>query len=117
VLARLVEAGARLDADPYRGTPLIWAAVCNRPEAVAWLLDCGADINQKATFGGLSHGQGITALHMAAQYGQLEVVRLLVKRGADRTIKDDLYRATAEGAAKHFGQSEVWEYLQAAGTA
>jgi ankyrin repeat protein len=54
---------------------------------------------------------------MAAQYGQLEVVRLLVKRGADRTIKDDLYRATAEGAAKHFGQSEVWEYLQAAGTA
>ena len=117
VLARLVEAGARLDADPYRGTPLIWAAVCNRPEAVAWLLDCGADINQKATFGGLSHGQGITALHMAAQYGQLEVVRLLVERGADRTIKDDLYRATAEGAAKHFGQSEVWEYLQAAGTA
>jgi ankyrin repeat protein len=117
VLARLVEAGARLDADPYRGTPLIWAAVCNRPEAVAWLLDHGADINQKATFGGLSHGQGITALHMAAQYGQLEVVRLLVERGADRTIKDDLYRATAEGAAKHFGQSEVWEYLQAAGRA
>jgi ankyrin repeat protein len=117
VLARLVEAGARLDADPYRGTPLIWAAVCDRPEAVAWLLDCGADINQKATFGGLSHGQGITALHMAAQYGQLEVVRLLVKRGADRTIKDDLYRATAEGAAKHFGKSEVWEYLQAAGRA
>ncbi len=117
VLARLVTAGARLDADPYRGTPLIWAAVCDRREAVEWLLDHGADINQKATFGGLSHGQGITALHMAAQYGHMAVVRLLVERGADRTIKDDLYRATAEGAAKHFGQSEVWEYLKAAGAA
>lgn len=60
VLPRLVKAGARLDADPYRGTPLIWASVCNRPETVAWLLDHGADINQKATFGGLTHGQGIT---------------------------------------------------------
>lgn len=117
VLARLVEAGARLNADPYRGTPLVWAAVCNRPETVAWLLEHGADVNQKATFGGLSHGQGITALHMAAQYGHMAVVRLLVERGADRTIKDDLYGATAVGAAKHFGQSEVWEYLRATETA
>jgi ankyrin repeat protein len=117
VLARLVDAGARLDADPYRGTPLVWAAVCNRPETVNWLLEHGANVNQKATFGGLSHGQGITALHMAAQYGHIGVVRLLVERGADRTIREDLYRATAEGAAKHFGQSEVWEYLRALGTA
>ena len=27
VLERLVKAGARPNADPYRGTPLIWAAV------------------------------------------------------------------------------------------
>src|SRR6185369_17739733 len=50
VLEQLVKAGARLNADPYRGTPLIWAAACNRPATVAWLLDQGADINQKATF-------------------------------------------------------------------
>ncbi len=111
VLERLVKAGARLNADPYRGTPLIWASVCNRPETVAWLLDHGAEINQKATFGGLTHGQGITALHLAAQYGHLTVVRLLAGRGADRSIKDDLYRSTAESAANHFGQSEVREYL------
>lgn len=115
VLARLVQAGARLNADPYRGTPLIWAAVCDRREAVAWLLDHGAEINQKATFGGLSHGQGVTALHMAAQYGHLGVVRLLVERGADRGIREDLYRATAEGAASHFGQDEVRDYLRGLG--
>ncbi len=99
VLERLVRAGARLDADPYRGTPLIWAAACNRTEAAAWLLDHGANVNQKATFGGLTHGQGITALHIAAQSGHMAMVKLLVERGADRSIEDDLYHATAEGGA------------------
>ncbi len=113
VLPRLVQAGARVNADPYRGTPLIWAAVCNRPEAALWLLDHGAEINQKATFGGLTHGQGITALHLAAQYGHLAMVQLLVERGADRSIKEDLYQSTAEGAANFFGQHEVRDYLKA----
>ncbi len=115
VLDRLIKAGSRPHADPYRGTPLVWAAVCNRPETVAWLLDHGAAINLKATFGGLTHGQGITALHMAAQYGHMTVVRLLVERGADRSIKDDLYRSTAAGGASHFGQNEVRDYLNALG--
>jgi ankyrin repeat protein len=115
VLERLVRAGARLNADPYRGTPLIWAAVCNRTETVAWLLDHGADINQKATFGGLTHGQGITALHMAAQNGNMQVVKLLVKRGADRSIRDDLYQSTAESAANYFGQTAVRDYLRSLG--
>ena len=112
VLERLVRAGARLDADPYRGTPLIWAAACNRTEAAAWLLDHGADVNQKGTFGGLTHGQGITALHLAAQNGHMPMVKLLVERGADRSIKDDLYQATPEGGAAYFGQAEVREYLR-----
>ncbi len=96
VLERLVRAGARLDADPYRGTALIWAAACNRLEAASWLLDHGASVNQKATFGGLTHGQGITALHITAQNGHLPMVKLLVERGADLSIQDDLYHATPE---------------------
>jgi ankyrin repeat protein len=112
VLERLVRAGARLNADPYRGTPLIWAAVRNRTETVAWLLDHGANINQKATFGGLTHGQGITALHMAAQNGHLTMIKLLLERGADRTIQDDLYGSTAESAAAYFGQNEVRDFLR-----
>jgi ankyrin repeat protein len=112
VLERLLRAGARLEADPYRGTPLIWAAACNRTEAAAWLLSHGADVNQKGTFGGLTHGQGITALHIAAQYGHLPMVELLVERGADRFVKDDLYHSTPEGGAQHFGQGEVRDYLR-----
>jgi Ankyrin repeats (many copies) len=115
VLERLVRAGALLNADPYRGTPLIWATVCNRTETAAWLLDRGANINQKGTFGGLTHGQGITALHMAAQNGHMPVVELLIERGADRSIKDDLYQSTAEGGAAYFSQNEVRDYLRSLG--
>jgi ankyrin repeat protein len=115
VLDRLLRAGARLNADPYRGTALTWASVCNRTETVAWLLDHGAEINRRATFGGLTHGQGVTALHMAAQSGHMPVVQLLVARGADRSIQDDLYHATAESGAAHFGQQEVRDYLQSLG--
>jgi ankyrin repeat protein len=111
VLPRLIRAGARVDADPYRGTPLIWAAVCNRREAAECLLDHGAAVNCKATFGGLTHGQGVTALHMASQNGHLDMVKFLISRGADPKIKDDLYHGDAAGAANYFGQFAVRDYL------
>jgi ankyrin repeat protein len=76
------------------------------------LLNHGAHVNQKGSFGGLTHGQGITALHIAAQYGHMPMVTLLVERGADRMVKDDLYRATPEGGAQYFGQVEVQDYLR-----
>lgn len=111
VFERLIAAGASLDADPYRGTPLIWAAVCNRVEAARRLVAMGARVNLQATFGGLTHGQGVTALHMAAQNGHLEMVKALVEMGADAAIREDLYGSDAIGAAKFFGQEAVWAYL------
>jgi len=111
-LSRLVRAGARLEADPYRGTPLIWAAVRNRLETAEWLIDHGAPVNQKATFGGATHGQGVTALHMAAQSGHLAMVEILIQRGADPKITDDLHHGDAEGWANHSGQIAVRDYLR-----
>ena len=112
MLPRLVRAGARIDADPYRGTPLIWAAASNRLETAEWLINHGATVDFKGTFGGLTHGQGVTALHLASQNGHLSMVRLLINRGADPTIKDDLYNGDAEGAANYFGQVAVRDYLR-----
>jgi len=116
VLPRLVRSGARMDADPYRGTPLIWAAVRNHIHTAEWLLDHGASIDLKATFGGLTHGQGVTALHMASQCGHLPMVELLIQRKADPKITDDLYHGDAEGAASHFGQIAVRDYLRSLGS-
>jgi ankyrin repeat protein len=115
ILGRLLRAGAHLDADPYRGTPLIWAASCNRMETAAWLIDHGATVDHKATFGGRTHGQGVTALHMACQNGHLDMVKLLLDRGADPSIKDDLHGGDAAGHAHFFGQAGVRDYLRLLG--
>ena len=113
VMAMLVERGARVDADPYRGTPLLWAAATGRMDAAAWLLEHGADVNQRATFGGPTHGEGVTALHLAAQDGRLALARLLVERGADPTIEDGIYHSTPAGWASHFDAREVAAFLKA----
>jgi len=106
VLGALVERGADINADPYRGTPLMWAAAKNRLAAAKWLLEHGAKIS-RATFGGPSHGQGITPLHLAAENDFAEMAQLLLDHGADVTIEEDNYHATAKGWAEHFGSKRV----------
>ena len=70
VLGDLVELGADVDGDPYRGTALTWAAANGRLASIARLLELGADVDRLGTFGGPDHGQGVTAIHLAAQSGQ-----------------------------------------------
>src|SRR5204862_4159465 len=45
----LVELGARVNADPYRGTALTWAAANGRVRSVRTLVELGADPNQRGT--------------------------------------------------------------------
>lgn len=115
VMPLLVDRGARVTADPYRGTPLLWAAFNGRVAAARWLLDHGADVNQRATFGGSQHGVGVTALHGAAQRDHVELSRLLIARGADPAIRDALYDSTPAGWAEHFESVAVGEYLRTPG--
>jgi len=110
VLGALVERGADINADPYRGTPLMWAAAKNRLAAAKWLLEHGAKIS-RATFGGPSHGEGVTPLHLAAQNDFAEMARLLLEHGADMTIEEDNYHGTAAGWAEHFGSKRVLALL------
>jgi ankyrin repeat protein len=107
----LVELGARVEADPYRGTALAWAAVNGRVDAVRALVELGADPNQPGTFGGPSHGEGVPAIHVAAQAGQREAVSALLELGADPLIRDDLHRGTARGWARVGGHEELADIL------
>jgi ankyrin repeat protein len=113
VLPFLVERGANVNADPYRGTPLLWAAWAGAREAAEQLLQLGAEVNRRATFGGPGHGQGVTALHLAAQQGNAPMCRFLLERGADPTLRDELYNGPPSGWAAHSGHAELSEELRA----
>jgi ankyrin repeat protein len=107
VLDLLLELGARVDADPYRGTALVWAGANGRVAAIRALVELGADPNRRATFGGPDHGEGVTALHLAAQAGRSEAVEALLELGADPGIRDALHDGTAAGWADFGGHPEL----------
>jgi ankyrin repeat protein len=113
-VSMLVDLGARADADVYRGTPLAWAAVTGRTATVRRLLELGADPNRRGTFGGPTHGQGVTALHLAAQAGRRETVLALLSGGADPTVRDELHGGDASGWAEFGGHAGIARLLQEA---
>jgi ankyrin repeat protein len=107
----LTELGARVEADPYRGTPLAWAAANGRVDSIRRLVELGADPNQLGTFGGPDHGEGVTALHLAGQSGKREAVETLLELGADPTIRDALHGGDPAGWAEFGGHRRVAELL------
>lgn len=113
-MAALVQLGADVNANPYRGTALLWAIYDDRVAAATWLLDNGADPNLRHDFGATRHGHAATALHLAAQYGGLSCLRLLLARGAEPTIRDAAYNATPLGWAEHGGANEAAAILRGA---
>ena len=115
VLGPLVELGADVNGDPYRGTALIWAGACGHVATIRRLVELGAEPSRRATFGGGEHGQGVTALHIAAQSGKRSAVEALVEAGADPSIQDDLYGGPPAGWAEHCGHRGIAEYLRARG--
>lgn len=73
------------------------------------LLDADEDPNRFNPLGGHSHS---TPLHQAAGNGHLDVVKLLIARGAKTDVKDILFGGTPLGWAKHTGRKEVEAYLR-----
>ena len=111
-IERIVELGGRLDADIYRGTALTWAAGNGRVAATKRLLELGADPNARGSFGGPDHGEGVTALHLAAQAGRTETVEALLAAGADVSVPDRLHGGTPSGWASFGGHPELAEMLR-----
>ena len=66
-MAALVALSADINANPFRGTPLLWACYSDKVEAAAWLLDHGADPDLRHDWGGEGHGVDAVAMHLAAQ--------------------------------------------------
>jgi hypothetical protein len=112
----LVARGADLEADVYRGTPLVWAAATGRIAAIRRLVALGADPSGRTTFGGPTHGEGVTPLHLAAQGGHREAVEALLQTGADPTLRDAIYDSPPSGWAEHGGHPAVAQLLREHGS-
>jgi hypothetical protein len=106
-LDALVELGARVDEDVYRGTPLIWAASKGRSAAVERLLELGADPSHTGNYGGEDHGRDVTPLHLAAAGGHVQTVQILLDAGADRGALDGHGYGTPAAWARHERHGEI----------
>jgi hypothetical protein len=114
-LSALVARGARVDADVYRGTALAWAAAGGCAAAVTRLIELGADPNGRSTFGGATHGDGVTPLHLAAETGSVAAIEALLDAGADPALHAALHGAPAAGWAEHGGHAQAAAVLRARG--
>ena len=97
-------------AEPdQRHLALALSAQYGYAKVVELLLDAGEDPNRFNPVGGHSHS---TPLHQAAGNGHLEVVKLLLARGANLHIKDILFGRTPAGWANYAGKKEVEAFLR-----
>ena len=102
---RLIDGAATDSLD----AALAQAANHGHVEIVALLLDSGAHMNRFSPVGGHSHA---TPLHQAVASNREQVVRLLVERGADVTIRDIRHNDTPLEWAEYLGHSAIAEYLR-----
>jgi hypothetical protein len=111
-LGRMAEVRRLLPAADNRDRHLAFALAAQhgQVEVVRFSLDAGEDPNRYNPVGGHSH---CTPLHQAAGYGPIELVRLLVERGARLDLKDVLWRGTPADWAHHQGRAEIEAYLRA----
>lgn len=101
--------GLRERAMARRPEQIVVAAASDRLESVALLIELGFDVNAIDRTTPLH----VTALHEAAQRGNMALIRLLLQEGADPNVRDSGYDATPAGWAEHFGKTEARDHLRA----
>ena len=111
-MATLVDLGADVNANAFRGTALLWACYADKVDAGRWLLDHGADPDLRHDWGGEGHGVAAVAMHLAAQHNCVGCVRLLLDRGADPDIVDGAHGGTPAGWAEFGGANDTLRILR-----
>ena len=103
-LPQLVALGAGIEREGW--TPLHYAATGPQPATVAWLIERGARVDTRSP-------NGTTPLMMAARYGSEESVDLLLRRGADPKLRNQL-NLTAADFARLAARDQLAQRLAAA---
>lgn len=108
-LKLLIAAGADANATDAGRSPLSTAAVFGRVEYVRLLLDAGAVPYQQPD------GGGYTELMSAVAGGNLEIVKMFVKAGADKNVLNPILMETALDIAENRDKAEIAAYLRSVG--
>lgn len=100
-LQQHIAAGSNLnEKDPFGGSsPLISAAVFDKPKMAKVLIDAGADLN-------FQNNDGSTALHSSAFFCRPEIVKMLLEKGADKTIKNKFGGTAYESVVTPFSETK-----------
>ncbi|EEK3211700.1 hypothetical protein G9040_001200 [Campylobacter jejuni] len=131
----LIQNGANVNqANAFGKTPLFYAIEFNRLDIIKLLLDNGANVNQKyinnneklalsanigsntpyfITFCALEHTSKNVLMHAAA-YGNVEILKLLISKGANFNAVDDLGFNVLDFALAA-GKKENADYLKSLG--
>ncbi|MBX3013223.1 MAG: GNAT family N-acetyltransferase [Caldilineaceae bacterium] len=122
---------AQLDVPIRNGMTLLEvAALLQQPQAADWLAAHGATLDiltartlewsdripallaaNPALANHRSGPNGVTPLHVAAWEDDRELIRLLLAAGADTTLRDQSFQATAAGWARHNGHLAAAELI------
>jgi len=91
---------------------ITWATTVGNTAAVEILAELGFDVNAKGRTDVPSDQPWQTTLHKAAEDGNLELARTLLRLGADPNIHDERFGSTPLGWARYFGQHALIELLE-----
>ena len=91
---------------------ITWAAACGRPEAVEILSGLGFDVNARGRTDVPGDQPWQTALHKAAEDGNLELAQTLLRLGADPDLRDHRFGSTPLGWSRYFGQQPLIDLLE-----
>ena len=89
-----------------------WAAAQGAPNAVELLASVGFDVNARGRSDVFGNQPWHTALHVAAEHGDLALARTLLELGADPNIADERYHSTPLGWARYFDQPALADLLE-----
>ena len=104
LLVRL-SAGDRVDLTAeLAGRALVESVTLGEPRLVQALLDAGVEVDSR-------RGDGATALHLAAFDGDAALVEELLARGADRSLRDNVFDGTPAGWSHAGGHTELGNRL------
>lgn len=91
-----------------RHRALALAAITGQVATASLLIAAGEDVNRYNPSGMHQHS---APLHQAIAAGHLDVVKLLVARGARLDIRDTMYQSTPLGWSHYCQKPEIAEYL------